>query len=582
MLKEGRVVRPGAQSFELQARMLLCLFFRLGGAPHEPARALPFGDAGVRFGVDDVPRDLVHEPLERVRAGGTEESAAVAVGVDIRDRLLREILGVRLDPLCRADQARLLAVPSRVHDRAPRLPPGPRERAERFRLGQLGHEAADRVLRAVHPRVVVVSAQNPLVRKLRALQHREDVAHRLHPPVERELQVSLRGTGPEVIREGQRAAPRLGRDGARESLQERQRVGPRERQDGNLRERRRVLAVEALRVLRRADAGRERVAREDRHVRDRAALRPGLVSEAALRIRVALEIAVVPRIGVDEPTPGPVLEDHLRLYAAPRAPVAREDYLALHVPAASLELLVILRHAVVPVDDLGGHVPVDGVRVVDRKLFVLLPRRRIFGKRGLGERRRERRRRDHLQDAGFRDREQDRELLDPRLEAEGPEKGHEEPSVLLVVRRPHVVRARGEAFHPGALLRRVERRVERRLEGALGGGALRVEAEKRGRRRRLGGGARARRSEGDDKSEKRAETPPESAHESSPGAGGYRGGPAGSARPDDLSVLYFAASIFWTRAPYMANNLRPTSVFFATHSAFWNASGDTSRRSSSR
>ena len=103
-----------------------------------------------------------------------------------------------------------------------------------------------------------------------------------------------------------------------------------------------------------------------------------------------------------------------------------------------------------------------------------------------------------------------------------------------------------------------------------------------GRRRRLGGGARARRSEGDDKSEKRAETPPESAHESSPGAGGYRGGPAGSARPDDLSVLYFAASIFWTRAPYAANSFRPTSVFFATHSAFWNAKGDTSRRSSSR
>ena len=179
MLKEGRVVRPGAQGLEPQVRGAPSPLFWIPGDPRTSRRArCRSAMLTLRFGVDDVPRDLVHEPLERVRAARAEEPAAVAVRVQIGDRLFRKLVRVRLDPLRRADETRLLAVPRRVHDRALRPPAGLRERAERLRLGQLGHEAADRVLRAVHPRVVVVAAQNPLVRKLRALQHREDVAHR--------------------------------------------------------------------------------------------------------------------------------------------------------------------------------------------------------------------------------------------------------------------------------------------------------------------------------------------------------------------------------------------------------------------
>ena len=49
--------------------------------------------------------------LERVRALGVEEAAAVAVGVDVGDRVLLQLGLVRLDPLGRSEQRRLLAVP---------------------------------------------------------------------------------------------------------------------------------------------------------------------------------------------------------------------------------------------------------------------------------------------------------------------------------------------------------------------------------------------------------------------------------------------------------------------------------------
>ena len=92
-----------------------------------------------------------------------------------------------------------------------------------------------------------------------------------------------------------------------------------------------------LRIRGRADAGRERIAGMHRHVHHRAALRAVLVAIRALRIDVALEVAVVARIGVDDAADRAMLGGDLRLDAAPRPAVARDDDLPLHVDAVALE-----------------------------------------------------------------------------------------------------------------------------------------------------------------------------------------------------------------------------------------------------
>src|SRR5439155_1002507 len=108
-------------------------------------RPQPLGHAHPGLGVGDVPRHLVDELLERVRALDLEEAPAVGVGVDVGDGLLLQLGVVGLGPFRRAQQPRLLAVPRRVDDRALRRPAGCVQRAQGLGLGHEGDEAADRV-----------------------------------------------------------------------------------------------------------------------------------------------------------------------------------------------------------------------------------------------------------------------------------------------------------------------------------------------------------------------------------------------------------------------------------------------------
>src|SRR5215471_14901728 len=96
---------------------------------------------------------------------------------------------VRLDPFRRAEEARLLAVPRCIDDCPLRLPALLPQLAERARLLQFGGHAADRILRAVDPAVVMVAADDPFVRESRPLNSRDDVVERLRVPVERDLEM---------------------------------------------------------------------------------------------------------------------------------------------------------------------------------------------------------------------------------------------------------------------------------------------------------------------------------------------------------------------------------------------------------
>ncbi len=148
--------------------------------------------------------------------------------------------------------------------------------------------------------------------------------------------------------------------------------------------------------------GRERIARvRGREVHHAAPLHAVLRPHRALREHVAPEVAVVARVRVDEAPDGAVLGRHLRLDAAPGVPVAREDDLALHGDPQPVELLVVLGHAVVHVDERAGDVAVGRVRVVGRELLGLLAAGGIDRQGRLLEREPETRRRDHLDAAAL-------------------------------------------------------------------------------------------------------------------------------------------------------------------------------------
>ena len=88
---------------------------------------------------------------------------------------------------------------------------------------------------------------------------------------------------------------------------------------------------------------------------------PSSLRKGALRVDVALEVAVVARVGVDEAADGAVLGRDLGLDAAPGAAVAGDHDLALHVHPVAGQVLVVVGHAVVDVHQGGFHVAVDGV-----------------------------------------------------------------------------------------------------------------------------------------------------------------------------------------------------------------------------
>ena len=80
-----------------------------------------------------------------------------------------------LHPLGRSEQHRLFAVPDRVDDRAFRLPALLHELAKRARFLEKRRRAAHGIGRAVHPRVVMIAAHDPLIRERRARNFCADI-----------------------------------------------------------------------------------------------------------------------------------------------------------------------------------------------------------------------------------------------------------------------------------------------------------------------------------------------------------------------------------------------------------------------
>src|ERR1700724_1361798 len=83
MLQERRVVGAGAERADPEVWTFARVLPLIGRAADDRPGLPPLPDTDRGFGIADIPGDAVDEALERMRSGGVEEAAAVAVGVDI-------------------------------------------------------------------------------------------------------------------------------------------------------------------------------------------------------------------------------------------------------------------------------------------------------------------------------------------------------------------------------------------------------------------------------------------------------------------------------------------------------------------
>ena len=293
---------------------------------------------------------------------------------------------------------------------------------------------------------------------------------------------------PDVIRDGQAAPPLRWCDGTSDGGQEWLCIGIGNRQNGNLGEGLCLRDRQSLRILGRADAGRQRITRIYLHLHHAAALRAEARTPRPARIRVALYIAVVAGIRINEAPDCPVFGRDFGFDAAPGAEVARDHDCALDGNPHALESLVVGRHAVVHVHERSRHIAVDRIRVVRGELLILLRRRGITAYRRLAQAGDELRRGDELHDAFERRGEEHVECLDVGVETKALELAENPLGIVPVIGRAHVVGPRRQPSHVGA--QRVGRRhgAELCLPLPLGIGGLGAEAAQLVDRRANGGG----------------------------------------------------------------------------------------------
>ena len=153
-----------------------------------------------------------------------------------------------LDPLRRAEQPLLFAVPGAEEDRPFRLPSLRQELSEGARLLEKGRHGADGILGPVDPRIVVISVQKPLIGPGGAFDTGDDVVSRHDSPIERHLEAHLRRPGANVVGQRQGASPCGRRDGSLQRLEREQGARPRKRSGGRDLRQGRTSPVETLRA----------------------------------------------------------------------------------------------------------------------------------------------------------------------------------------------------------------------------------------------------------------------------------------------------------------------------------------------
>ena len=227
----------------------------------------------------------------------------------------------------------------------------------------------------------MVAAKNPLVRKLRARNFGDHVVQRLDVPVGKHFQTNFSGTGPKSVSDGKASAPCRGHHRACDCSKKRLGVGVGNRKDGNFRQRGSILDGEALGVGGCADSRSQRIAHEFGAVLHAAALHSLFRTPGTLGVGDARGIAIVTRVRINNATDSAMLGSDHRLDAAPGVAVPRDDDCAFYRDAVAFENFVVIRDAVIHVNERAGDVAVSGIRVVGWKLLGLLIGCGILGHR---------------------------------------------------------------------------------------------------------------------------------------------------------------------------------------------------------
>ncbi len=203
-----------------------------------------------------------------------------------------------------------------------------------------------------------------------------------------DLDVQLCRAGADVVGDGERALPVRRCDRSAEVFEDRLRIAPGHRHGRNPRHRTRLVHWNSLRPVKRRPARRQRVAGDDEVVGDGAALDVTRRAPRTLREDVALAVAVIHRVGVDDQRrdAAPLGLPGLETTIAVGVRVADDGDLAAGVDALCDQSVVVLGVAAVGVDDVRGDVAgarhaeigevrADSVRVLVHRVAVLGERR---------------------------------------------------------------------------------------------------------------------------------------------------------------------------------------------------------------
>ena len=199
-----------------------------------------------------------------------------------------------------------------------------------------------------------------------------------------------------MISERQRALPTVGHDTARHWLQDLRGITIRYWKRRNLEDGWRSLPGQPLSVRRSGNAGGQGIAGMDALILHRSTLHAGCGTPAAGGIDVALGVAIVGRIGIDQAADRSLLLSQQRLQSTPALAITGDDDLALHRHASARKCLIILAHAIIDVDHLAGDVAVALIGKVRRQRPLCIVGGSIAGHRRLLSAQHDSRRCGHL------------------------------------------------------------------------------------------------------------------------------------------------------------------------------------------
>ena len=156
--------------------------------------------------------------------------------------------------------------------------------------------------------------------------------------------------------------------------------------------------------------------------------------------------------------------------AAPTAAVTCDHDPDHHTDAVPVEFFIIVRHALVCIDQIAGHVAIRAVHEVGRQCILCPARRAIAVHRGFVQARGELRRRDQLQRLFFGRGIKHVECFDLCVPTPFAKLFEHELGIGLVVGRPDVVRLGRQELQPRSLIGRIKPGIEFRFKRLLIGG----------------------------------------------------------------------------------------------------------------